>query len=709
MSHFVLEIGTEELPARFLGSVEKELVARFTEKLDESKLIYKNMEAHSTPRRCILHIYGLEKVQQKHEEIAVGPSINIAYDANGDLTKAGAGFVRGQGVAHDQIFKTSTEKGEYIAVRKQMGGKKATEILAEISPLVINALQFPKRMRWGEGTFTYARPLHWILAMFDNELIEFSLGNISSSNQTFGHRIHGIGPFAINHADDLEKALFDNSQIICDALQRRELIINDGNKAAKEVQKDAQIIWNQTLLDEVQGLVEKPVPLVGSYNPDFLEIPKEVLLTTMEYHQKCFGVEDENHVLLPKFLTVLNVEPESRDLVRQGWERVLRARLEDARFYWKEDLKDGFSKWLEMLDKVIFLGPLGSMGDKSRRLEQLCPWLGEKINIQEKAKLDNGIVLAQRAGRFCKADLMSKMVGEFDTLQGVMGSIYALRDDFEAPVALAFSEQYLPTGPDSKLPTSDLGAILSISDKVDTLVGCFGLGNIPTGTADVYALRRAALGIERILIAFGYSISLSELFEKAYSFYSPDIKWKFTKEETLEKLEEFCSTRLKNYFVGDGTETLVVDAIMSARDCDGKLESDMVWATNLRLTALKEAMQQVDFAENVQTLKRITNIIAKSQNTFDGLFDEKLFEADCEHNLGKELQEFMVKFDELWGSYSYNQVMPLMTKIRPQVEMFFEGVMVMAEDEKVRNNRMNMLSALISRMGKLANFAVLQM
>ncbi len=708
MSHFILEIGTEELPARFLSSVEKELVTRFSEKLDELKLSYKSIESHSTPRRCILHIYDLEKIQEKHEEIAMGPSVNIAYGADGNLTKAGEGFVRGQKASLDDIFKTSNEKGEYIAVRKQVGGKMATEVLAEICPLIINALPFPKRMRWGKESFAYARPLHWIVAMLDDEPIKFTVGKIESSTQTFGHRIHGIGPFNVKHADELETLLFEKSQIVCDAKKRRAIIIQDSDKAAHELQSDASIIWNERLLDEVQGLVEKPVPLIGNFENDFLELPKEVLLTSMEHHQKCFGLEDANKALLPKFLTVLNIEPESREVVREGWERVLRARLEDARFYWKEDLKDGFSQWLEMLDKVIFLGPLGSMGDKSRRLEKLCGWLAEKIDLKSKTKLDNAIELAQRAGRFSKADLMSKMVGEFDTLQGIMGGIYAQKDGFEAPYTTALREQYLPTGPESMLPSNDLGAILSISDKVDTLIGCFGLGNIPTGTADPYALRRAALGISRILIEYGYQISLSELFEKAYSFYSPEIKWKFKKEETLEKVSEFCAARLKNLFVGEGSETLVAEAIMSAKD-KGKLESDMIWETAQRLNALKEAMTQADFADNAQALKRITNILAKSTSTLADSFSESLFEADCEHALGKSIKEFATEFDKHWNNHAYNQVMPLMNKVLPQLEAFFEGVMIMAEDEKVRQNRMNMLSILMTRMGKLADFAVLQM
>ena len=431
-------------------------------------------------------------------------------------------------------------------------------------------------------------------------------------------------------------------------------------------------------------------------------------MTTIEHHQKCFGIQGQDRKLLNKFLTVLNIEPEDIEVVRAGWERVVRARLEDARFYWKEDLKDSFKKWVPMLDNVIFLGPLGSMGDKSRRLEQLCGWLGEKVDLRGGDHLDNGVELAQRAGRWCKADLMSKMVGEFDTLQGIMGSIYALKEGWEPPFAMALKEQYLPAGPDSMLPMSDLGACLSMADKADTLVGCFGLGNIPTGTADPYALRRAALGISRILLEFGYEIPLSELFEKAYSFYSPDIKWKFTKEQTLEKLLEFCQARLKHYFVGEGTETLVVEAVMNGKNIDGKLEADHVWATEKRLNALKAFMRKEDFTENAQVLKRMTNILAKAENSLTGSFDEALFENAAENALAEGIQNFVGIFDTHFANHNFMPIMDAMAALRPLVDAFFENVMVMAEDRKVRENRMNMLFAIMSRMNRMADFANLQ-
>lgn len=708
MSHFVLEIGTEEIPARFLKSTEKELTDRFASLLQESHLGFEKIEAHSTPRRAILHIYNLEKVQPMVEELVMGPAVSIAYDKDGNLTKAGQGFIRGQGASEDSIVRKQTEKGEYIAVNKTSGGKTAEEVLKTICPQIISALPFPKRMRWGEETFAYARPLQWILAMLDNQPIVFQVGDVVSSNQTYGHRIHGFGPYVLGKADDLEDVLLEKSQIVCDAEKRRQYIIDTGNALVAELKQGASIIWKNDLLDEVQGLVEKPVPIICSFDESFLELPKEVILTTIEHHQKCFGIQGQDRKLLNKFLTVLNIAPEDIEVVRAGWERVVRARLEDARFYWKEDLKDSFNKWVPMLDNVIFLGPLGSMGDKSRRLEQLCGWLGEKVDLRGGDHLDNGVLLAQRAGRWCKADLMSKMVGEFDTLQGVMGSIYALKEGWEPPFAMALKEQYLPTGPDSMLPMSDLGACLSMADKADTLVGCFGLGNIPTGTADPYALRRAALGISRILLEFGYDIPLSELFEKAYSYYSADIKWKFNKEQTLEKLLEFCQARLKHYFVGEGNETLVVDAVMNGKNTDGKLEADHIWATEKRLNALKVFMRKPDFTENAQVLKRMTNILAKAENQLSGSFNEDLFESEAEKELAKGIQNFVGIFDTHFANNNFTPIMDGMAELRPLVDSFFEKVMVMAEDKKVRENRMNMLFAIMSRMNRMADFANLQ-
>ncbi len=378
MSHFVLEIGTEEIPARFLQTTEKELAERFTALLKENRLGFEKIETRSTPRRAIVHIYDLEKLQPILEENIIGPAVNIAYDKDGNLSKAGQGFIRGQGAEEKDIVRTQTEKGEYISVNKKSGGKKAEEVLQEICPQIIAALPFSKRMRWGEETFAYARPLQWVLAMLDHLPIVFKVGDVVSSNQTYGHRVHGFGPFVIGHADDLEEVLYEKSRIVCDSVKRRQYIIDMANTLVAELKEGAKIIWKNDLLDEVQGLVEKPVPVICSFDESFLELPKEVILTTIEHHQKCFGIQGQDRKLLNKFLTVLNIEPEDIEVVRAGWERVVRARLEDARFYWKEDLKDSFAKWVPMLDSVIFLGPLGSWGIKAAAWNSFAAGLVKK-------------------------------------------------------------------------------------------------------------------------------------------------------------------------------------------------------------------------------------------------------------------------------------------------------------------------------------------
>lgn len=429
----------------------------------------------STPRRAAVLIEDMNPVQKHKEEVVFGPPTRAAYAADGAPTKALEGFARTHGLTVDDVFRVQTEKGEYVAVRKRMGGGAAKDLLARVCPAIITALPFAKRMRWGAHAFAYARPLHWILALLDADVVPFSVGPVISGRETRGHRIHGPGPFAVEHANQYLTVVADSCAVTLDPAERRRAIVQSGEAQACHV--GGQVLWKNSLLDEVQGLSEHPVPLLGDFDPAYLEVPREVLLTSMESHQKSFGVENREGGLLPHFLTVLNLTPEDTELVKRGWERVLRARLEDARFFWRADLRENFELWLEKLDQVIFIGALGSMGDKTRRLETLCRWLAERCAPKFTAQ-------AARAGRLSKADLVTGLVGEFDSLQGVMGGIYAERKGEPQAVANALKEQYLPAGPDSPLPQCALGALLSLADKADTLAGCFGLGMIPTGAAD---------------------------------------------------------------------------------------------------------------------------------------------------------------------------------------------------------------------------------
>lgn len=694
MATFVLEIGSEELPSRFLAPEEGELASRFSGALDEAGLEYGSLRVMSTPRRAVVIVENLNPVQVEREEVISGPPVRVAYDAEGKPTKALEGFVRTNACALEDVFRVETDKGEYVAVRKRTGGAPAAGLLADICPTVITALSFQKRMRWGAYSLAYARPLRWILALLDDAVVPFTVGPMPSGRETCGHRIHGAGPFAVAHANEFLATLAGPCAITIDPAQRRSVIIEGGN--AQAAAAGGKVLWKDSLLDEVQGLAEHPVPLLADFDPAYLEVPREVLLTSMESHQKSFGIEGANGELLPHFLTVLNITPEDMGVVKRGWERVLRARLEDARFFWQADLRDTFDHWLQKLDTVIFIGGLGSMGDKTRRLEALCRWLAESCAPE---LADD----AARAGRLSKADLVSGLVGEFDTLQGIMGGIYAGRKGESKAVAEALGEQYLPAGPDSSLPRSLAGALLSMADKADTLAGCFGLGMIPTGAADPNGLRRCALGIIRIMLEFGLAIDVRQFFAKAQQLYG-DRQWKLAPHDALDKLMEFFAARLRNYFMSQGQDTLLVDAALGAGAEDVK-------DCGARLAALAAFSQAEDYEAAVQTFKRVANILRKQGQAeeLSDHWDPALLREDAEKALASTLEEMLPRLDALWAAHDHAAALACLSAVRPAVDAFFAGVMVMCDDADLRRNRLSMLRGLGSRFARLADFSALQM
>lgn len=691
MPLFVLEIGTEEIPARFLHNQGAELHTRFAAGLKEAGLPYDSIDVMGTPRRAVVIITGVAQTQRVREETVTGPPLRAAWDQNGQPTKALEGFARTHAVAAAEVFTVQTDKGEYCAVHKRTGGGTAAQVLSALCPAVIAALPFAKRMRWGSHSFAYARPLRWLLALLDDTVIPFTLGPLSAGRITHGHRVHSQGAIEVAHAEQYLTIIRKQGCVEPDAARRRASIQREGNSAAAAV--GGTVLWQESLLDEVQGLCEYPVPLLGSFNADFLQIPSQVLLTSMQSHQKSFGVCDAHGALLPYFLTVCNMRPQDPELVRAGWERVLRARLEDARFFWRSDLEAGLDVWLDRLDKVIYLGPLGSMGDKTRRLEKLCAWLA--------AQCGAGVPTAARAGRLSKADLVSGMVGEFDTLQGLMGSLYAAHWEEPPAVAQALGEQYLPAGPDSPLPQTVYGAILSIADKLDTLVGCFGLGMIPTGTADPNGLRRCVLGITRCIGDFDMRLNMRECCIQALSLYG-ERAWKLSPDETLAKVEEFFVGRLKPYFVGLGHDAALVDAALGA-------DANDVRAAALRLAALQALHASQRYGETVQTFKRVANIVRKQGQgvALTGAFDPALVQEDAEKALVATLERILPLFDDMWDRDDFTALFALLAQARPTVDAFFDGVMVMCEDANMRVNRLNMLYALAGRFGRLADFSAL--
>ena len=694
MPMFVFEIGCEEMPARFVPKLAAELAEIFKASLAEARLDFGAVATVATPRRIAALVEDLAAGQRLEEEVVSGPPKRIAYDAEGKLTKAGEGFAKTQGVAPEALFVQTTDKGEYLAARKTVGGGRTIEILPGICLEAVKKLSFPKKMKWGALDFHFGRPLRWLLALLDQDVVPFELAGLASGRSTFGHRIMGPGPFEVPAAADYRSVVEERGRVVLDSEARKAIIRKLGDEAAAKA--GGRVIWKDSLLEEVCNLAEHPVPLLGDFHQRYLELPREVLLTSMESHQKSFGVEGPDGKLLAHFLCTLNLEPPDRALVKKGWERVLKARLEDARFFWESDLKVESETWLEELDHVVFLGPLGSMGDKSRRLERLCGLLAKACGV------DAGDMA--QAGRLAKADLVSGMVGEFDTLQGVMGGIYAARKGKSPAVAQAVAEQYLPAGPDSPVPASLGGAILAIADKADTLAGCFGLNMIPTGANDPYALRRATLGICRIVMERGLSLDLDQLLSWAQEGY-PDVKWKLAPEQAKAKLLEFFGQRLRALFTGQGRDTRVVDAALGAGF------TDMTTLVK-RLDALDAFSREADFEQAVLTFKRAANIIRKQAGEtgvkLTGAFDAARLEADEEKALAAKMAETEGRFRQLWEQGDFPGLLGLLRELRPSVDAFFDKVMVMCEDPELRSNRLNLLQALVERLGRLADFGALQ-
>lgn len=698
MSEFILEIGTEEMPARFVPRLGEDLVALFTRLLAEARIEYAGVNAYATPRRLVAHVSGLAASQRLEEEIVSGPPVRIAYDAEGKLTKAGEGFAKTQGVDAADLFVQQTPKGDYLAVKKQVGGGKTQDILPELCLTAFKSLSFPKRMKWGSLEFLFGRPLRWVLALLDSDIVPIEIAGLTSGRVTHGHRVLGPGPWTVDTAADYFDIIRDKCNVVLDARERLELVRSEGDRIAAGV--GGTVVWDDGLLLEVANLVEFPRPILADFAPLYLQLPKEVLLTSMQSHQKSFGIQGADGNLLPHFLTTLNIEPTDMAIVKKGWERVLKARLEDARFFWEADLAAEQTKWLGKLDNVVFLGPLGSMGDKSRRLEALCGKLALALGLPQAPEAD-----MRRAGRLAKADLMSEMVYEFDSLQGVMGGIYAARKGESAVVSQAIAEQYLPAGPDSPVPATLSGALLAIADKADTLAGCFGLGMIPTGTADPYALRRAALGISRIIMEHGLRLKLDEVLSYAFAGYE-GVKFKLAPAEALAKLTDFFGLRLRALFAGgQDVDSRVADAALGAGFMD-------IRTLKARFDALTTFSREADFEQAVLTFKRASNIIRK-QGAEAGValtttISDALLEMDQERELARMLRETAPRFEQMWAADDFAGILGQLRELRPAVDAFFDGVMVMAEDADLRQNRLNMLYALVERLGRLADFSALQ-
>ncbi len=685
----LLEIGTEEIPAGFmpaalenLKSLAGYILNRNLVQFDEGRVT-----TMGTPRRLVLHISGVAEQQEDKQNKIMGPPLKVAEDGHGHYTPAALGFAKSQGIAADDLQIFPDPKGERLGVIKIVRGRAVKEILPEILPEIIRGLSFPKSMRWGTGAFCFVRPIHWILALFGADKIEFEVAGIRSGNQSYGHRFLSPEPFRVRYLTSLEEEL-ERRFVIVNPDTRKQLIEQQIQQVISRSNRDYKVLEDKELLETVNYLVEYPMALFGYFDPEYLELPREVLINAMREHQRYFCVEYKNGDLCPAFIAISNMPDNHNGLIRQGNERVLKARLADAQFFYQEDLKKPLLERLEGLKGMTYQQDLGTYYDKARRIEELAEYIAQKLN------LNTEVEIVKRAARLCKCDLLTEMVGEFPKLQGVMGREYARRSGEKEEVAQAIAEHYLPRFAGDILPQTPAGAILSIADKLDTIAGCFGIGLIPSGSQDPYALRRQALGTLQILLDRGVHLRLDKLVRYALGILR--IRIERSPERVEKEILELFRQRLSYWFEAQGYRTELCNAILGAGFMD-------VVEAKLRLGALLELSRMPDFDSLVVAFKRVSRIVPDSLPP--GEIDTERLVEPAERELYQQFVKVKQRVIAQKDAHQYLAALQELAALRPFVDRFFDEVFVMVEDEVQRNNRLLLLAQITEAFSGLADLS----
>ncbi|MBO0432019.1 glycine--tRNA ligase subunit beta [Enterococcus sp. DIV0660C] len=667
----LLEIGLEEMPAHVVTPSMKQLEEKTAKFLDEHQLTYDSIETFSTPRRLAIKVINVPERQADSEEEIKGPAKKIALDADGNWSKAAEGFVRGQGLTTDDITFRELKDVEYVYVTKYTHGKPAIEVLAGLAD-VIKSLTFPVTMHWANFDFEYIRPIHWIVALLDDEVIPFSVLDVETGRASRGHRFLGES-ITFDHAKEYEEKL--KEQFVIASPQKREAMIV--SQAQKLAEKNHWVIdLDPELLEEVNNLVEYPTVFAGDFEEKYLSVPEEVLVTSMKEHQRYFEVRNEEGMLLPHFISARNGDAVKLDNVIKGNQKVLTARLEDAEFFYNEDKKVSIAEDVEKLKSVTFHEKIGSIYEKMQRVQIAARIIGEEVGLSEAELTD-----LQRAAEIYKFDLVTNMVGEFPELQGIMGEKYALLQGEKPAVAKAIREHYMPISSEGDLPESVIGSVLAVADKLDSIFSFFAVGMVPSGSNDPYALRRQAYGVVRIVEAKGWSFPLAKLQEVIDAEISKDLT-RFGIDLTSGQGEvlSFIKGRLRQLLVTKEIRHDVIDAVLNAEQND---LTKVFSAAQL----FKEHLNDSDFKPSMEALTRVINLAKKAETTEAGVVDPALFENEAETALNEAVNELKANFATQTLGESYESLVEL----RPLIEKYFDETMVMAEDQAVRANRLSQL------------------
>ncbi|MFP1906123.1 glycine--tRNA ligase subunit beta [Lonsdalea quercina] len=684
---FLVEIGTEELPPKALRQLAQSFAANFSAELDAAGLTYQAVNWFAAPRRLALKVTALSASQPDREVEKRGPAISQAFDASGQPTKAAEGWARGCGITVDQAERLTTDKGEWLLFRAQVKGQAAQTLLPGMVSVALGKLPIPKLMRWGNSDVQFVRPVHTVTMLLGDELIPGTVLGIESARTLRGHRFMGEAEFTIDNADHYPEILLERGKVVADYEARKAMIKRDAELAAQKIGGKADL--SESLLEEVASLVEWPVVLTATFEEKFLAVPAEALVYTMKGDQKYFPVYDDAGKLLPHFIFVANIESKDPQQIIAGNEKVVRPRLADAEFFFNTDRKKRLEDHLPRLETVLFQQQLGSLRDKTDRIQALAGWVAEQISAD--------VNHATRAGLLSKCDLMTNMVFEFTDTQGVMGMHYARHDGEDEDVAVALNEQYQPRFAGDDLPSSPVACALAIADKMDTLAGIFGIGQHPKGDKDPFALRRAALGALRIIVEKQLPLDLQTLTEEAVRLYGD----KLTNANVVDDVIEFMLGRFRAWYQEEGHTIDTIQAVLARRptrpaDFDARVKAVSHFRTLEQAVALAAAN------------KRVSNILAKSTESLNDSVQAALLKEKEEIQLATYVTALNSKLAPWFAEGRYQEALVELAQLREPVDSFFDKVMVNAEEQEVRINRLTLLNELRNLFLKVADISVLQ-
>ncbi len=684
---FLVELGTEELPPKALKKLAAAFQAGIESHLKEKGLNFESSKLFAAPRRLALRLKSLDVIGATSKVEKFGPYSNVAFDNDGNPTKAAQGFARANKVSFEEVGRITDEKGERLYYAQEIPGATATAELPVAISDSLNKLPIAKRMRWGASRIEFVRPVHWLIMLLDNKVIEADILGVKSNYFTKGHRFHANREIAITSPDAYESILKEQGKVLADYDVRKEIIRAQVKAEGEKLGGNAVI--DEDLLDEVTSLNEWPTALAGKFSESFLEVPAQALISSMKEHQKYFHVEDNKGKLMPNFITVCNIESKDPQQVIHGNEKVINPRLSDAKFFWDTDRKQTLESRFEKLDTVVWVQKLGTLKDKAERLSTLAGKIAEKIGGDQK--------LAQRAAKLCKTDLSSDMVLEFSDMQGIAGSYYAKNDGEHADVCAAMVEQYKPKFSGDSLPESTTGTALALADRLDSLVGLFGIGQIPTGGKDPFALRRASLGVLRLLVEKQINIDLAELIS-----WAVDNNWPTElKDDTQSKLTEYMLDRFSAWYQDQNIPTVVFQSVR-AKGITQPLD------INKRVQAVFEFSKLESAQALAAANKRVSNILRKNDAILDNpVIDDSLLQEDAEKVLSKELIAKGLEVQAIFNKGDYQAYLTSLVSLRESIDNFFDNVMVMADDEAVKQNRLALLNQLRNLFLKVADISLL--